>query len=784
MSAQTPFIPFDPNPAAPQVALRARLRGLSIRLRLWRGLPHVAIVLAVSMLLLWLLSVVDYLWPMPLTMRVSLLASIVFTGLFFLWRTVHAFARARTLAESAREVERAAGLQDNAVTTFAEVSEHQANPGGRPAIAPYMAERLQVQARLEFDRIEPGLFSSRRLLTLAAVSCLVAVGLLLASRLLAPVAFAKESRRLLWLTRDESSAATKSSRAAVTPGLADFVEVRLRIEPPRYTGLPMEDLSGESSVRALAGSRIEVNARLGQNRPGATLAFNGTTEPMGVLGDGLYGGSFTANSTGALEVRTGEVEGRGSSVIRSIEVYPDASPEARITQPASDQLLSAVPAAPISVRWTGRDDLGLAAVSLKYVKSRGEGDAAKFSSGEVSSGPVEKSTAREWRGMVSLNLATLDVRPGDTLVYWMEARDHNPAAGAAGRSASMLIAIAAPDAPRLNVGELRPNDMGRFLLTQRLIINHTEKLNSERQKRSPADFKGRSNDIAAEQRDFRNSFDDFIKSEGAAGGDGDEHSSVAERARAITDARMEVHDHGIPEPPAGAPAAVRDFIYAIRAMWDAEDQLVNADTIKALQYEREALALLKRAQSAVRYVPRVVAQNKPLDLKRRYAGELDEIKTRLERLARRLESKEAGSIRSALTDSYGALRDLQSTLSRPAGARVTRIAGAAKQTSRAAQSLLASSGGDHAPTIAQAAGQLRVVESELLRLEQEPTLPQTEFEQRLAKPLALLARSISELFAIAEQNSSAASGTDPSLMPAYSGRAADYFRRLAEHARR
>lgn len=783
MSAQTPAIPIDPTLAVQQAALRARLRGLSIRLRLWRGLPHFGIVVGTSSWLLWLLSVLDFLSPLPWAVRATLLASIVFPASFFLWRTVHAFLRARTLAQSAREVERAAGLQENAVTTFAEVSENQFTSLGGVAIAPYMAERLQIQARLELERIDPRLFSSGRVLTLASVSCFVAFSLLLVSRLLAPVAFAKESRRLLLLIRDESSLETDSGRTvAVSPGNAGFVAVRLRIEPPRYTGLPAEDISGESAVRALAGSRIEVTARLEPARSGATLAFNGTAEPMRVLGDGLYGGSFIANGSGALELRTGELEGRGSSVIRSIEVYRDAVPEARITQPVSDQLLRAMPSAPMGVRWTGRDDLGLASVTLKYVKSRGEGDAAKFSSGEVGPGAVEKSTARDWRGMVSLNLATLDVRPGDTVVYWIEARDHNPAAGSAGHSASMLIAIAAPDAPKLNVGDLRPNEMGRFLLTQRLIINHTEKLNSERHKLSPTEFKNRANEIAAEQRFFKNSFDDFIKSEGAAG-EGDEHS-MAERATAITDARIEVHDHGIPEPPAGAPSAVRDFIYAIRAMWDAEDQLVNADTIKALGYEREALARLKRAQSAVRYVPRVVAQDKPLDLKRRYAGELEEIKTRLERLGRRVESKEAGSIRSALADSYGALRNLQGTLSAAAGARATHVSEAAKQTSRAAQSLLGGASGDHAPTIAQAAGQLRVIESELLRLEQETALPASEFEPRLAKPLALLAQSISELFAIAEQNTSAASGSDQSLRPASSRRAAEYFRRLASQARR
>ena len=163
------------------------------------------------------------------------------------------------------------------------------------------------------------------------------------------------------------------------------------------------------------------------------------------------------------------------------------------------------------------------------------------------------------------------------------------------------------------------------------------------------------------------------------------------------------------------------MIYAIRAMWDAEASLSTGDTTKALVYEREALTRLKRAQLAVRYVPPVFASSKPVDLKRRYAGELNEIKTRLERLPRRPESKEATSLRAALTDAYAALNELHATLGQPASGRVNAISRARDNTNQAASNLT-SVVGDHASTIAEALGQLRIVEGELSRLDPGPAL--------------------------------------------------------------
>jgi hypothetical protein len=247
--------------------------------------------------------------------------------------------------------------------------------------------------------------------------------------------------------------------------------------------------------------------------------------------------------------------------------------------------------------------------------------------------------------------------------------------------------------------------------------------------------------------------------------------------RAADDERTEPHFHGIPEPPAAAPTSVKELTYAIRAMWDAEESLTNADTAQALKFEREALVRLKRAQVATRYVPPIVAQSKPVDLKRRYAGELAEIKTRLEKLARRVQSPAAQNMRGALADVYAALNDLQETLGVPASARSGAMVRARERARAAADGLVKASGGDHAATIAEAAGQLRVVEMELARMDAGGS--SDEYATRLAKPLALLTQAAANLFAIAESSTRAVSNDANQLLPTIDARAAEYFRRLA-----
>lgn len=782
MSAASPVISIESVDEGSTADVRAALRNLYFRRMLWRAVAWTTLALGCALCLLLCVGFVDYTWPLPRAVRLGLLSLLLLFALIVLAQSVRILLSRRRLTEMAREVERAHGSRRNALVTLSESMELTSARAGED----YMLARLERQARGELEKIDEKTVAPRAWAIRGAGTLLLMLLLILTLRLTAPLLFAREVRRVLWLAGDEAPLGqfhgSASTSADGKGAVISVEELRVRVLPPAYSGLSAEEISTDAPVRVLAGSQIEVVLQATGAIEGARLTFNGETNAMRSLGLERFSGSFIANASGAFEARVvvANESLAPAPVVRAIEVYTDATPEARILEPAGDQLLRSRPDAPLTVRWTARDDLGLAAVALKYIKSRGEGDAAKFTSGAASVGAVSSASGREWQGTTALDLQRLDMQPGDTLVFWIEARDRRPSSSSStGRSASLAIGIAAPELAKLNLSDLRPNEIGRFLLSQRAIIIHTEKLHNERARLSKEELARRAGDIAAEQREFKNSFNDYIHIEGAGEdeGAGAEKKSVEEQVRAAEDERTAPHFHGIPEPPAGAPTSVREMVYAIRAMWDAEDALTNADTGLALKHEREALMRLKRAQSAVRYVPPIVAQSKPVDLKRRYAGELAEIKTRLEKLARKPASTASVSVRGALSDAYAALSDLQETLGVPASARASAIGRARERARAAADRLLAAGTVDHAATIAEAAGQLRVVEMELARADAGGSAD--EYAGRLAKPLALLTAAVSNLFAIAESSTRAGSDDATQLLPTDDTRAARYFRRLA-----
>jgi hypothetical protein len=785
MSANSPVIRIETTaPAQAPFVVRAAVSRLAFKRKLWRAVAVVAFALACALALLCLLGAVDYVRPLPRVVRIIIVVPSMLFCLLVFTRALWQLTRRVAPADAAREVERAAGVLGNALVTFCETDESGATGAG--VAASYMLARLSRQATDELAAFDERVVAPRGNARRGALALACVLLFMLGARALVPQAFALEARRLLRLSGDDEPArstvnALNNSSAGGAEAAVTLEELRVRVVPPAYSGLGAEDAPGDAPIRALVGSQVEVTLRARGPIGGASLSFNGASVLMRSLDAGRFSGIFTASASGAFEARVlADEKLAPAPFVRAVEVYADAQPEARITEPGGDQLLRSVPAAPVGVRWTARDDLGLADVRLKYIKSHGEGDAAKFTNGEASLGSVERASVREWRGAAALDLARLGVQAGDTLVFWIEARDRNPGSNNTGRSASLAIAIRAPEAAKLNLSDLLPNEIARFLLSERQIIIKTEKLHAERSRLAQDELLRRANDIAADQRDFKNSFNDYIKIEGAGEdegtGAGAGGTSVEEQVRAAEDERVAPHFHGIPEPPTGTPAAVREMVYAIRAMWDAEDALTIADTTKALTHEREALALLKRAQTAVRYIPPIVAQSKPVDLKRRYAGELEEIRTRLEKLARQPESKETARLRAALAGAYAALGDLQATLNAPAGARASATTRARERSRQAADSLV-SVGGDHAATVAEAMGQLRIVETELARLETNGTAE--EYAARLSRPLALLTQAAANLFALAERKTRSKSNDAGALLPADEGRAADYFRRLS-----
>jgi hypothetical protein len=764
------------------VAVLQSVRSLNAQRRRWRSLGGLLCGLAAVLLTTLFAAAVDSAFPLSLNPRrfffLFLLAGLLATFALAGWR----WLQRRSVLAEAMEVQSRAGLTDNSIVTAVERSENAAVPH-------YLLARLHTQAVRSLNAIEPRRISSRKAAGLGCMATAAGVLGLITFAWLAPTAFAREFDRLILLRpdRDQSGLNLSASNAfGIRSAQPSIRNLQVRVVPPAYSGLPTVEVPDGATVRALAGSRIELALETSGPVTGATFEFAGLTQPFRNAGGGEYAASFIVEKSGALGVRAAaDTPVPVTPAVRAIEVFPDAVPEVHLTEPSTDKLWTTIPSAPVPVHWAARDDLGLGQATLKYIKSRGSGDAATFVNGELPFGVVARNSATEWSGAASVDLRRIQMQAGDTLVIWVEARDRRPTGDGVGKSGSIALALAAPELAKIALDGLGPTELRKFLLSQRIILQHTETLHRERVRLAQPEVSRRANDIAADQREFRGSFDGFINNEGLAGGGqlvepnatgkAPDPGAVDERVQELAAERNEIHKHGIPEPPQNAPAKVRDLVLAINAMWDAEEALADTDTQRAIGHMRNALERLKRAQAAERYIPPVKAITQPVDLKRRYSGELAEIKTRLETLKRRPEPGSERGLRLALGESYAALADLNAALTAPVAGRPALVNWARGRISSAAQQLTGASG-DHVVTVATVLGQLHIVESELARINSQGSA--AEYSARVEKPLNLLLRSTAELFAIVEARVNSATGTDAPGLPTSGARSAEYFRRL------
>jgi hypothetical protein len=237
----------------------------------------------------------------------------------------------------------------------------------------------------------------------------------------------------------------------------------------------------------------------------------------------------------------------------------------------------------------------------------------------------------------------------------------------------------------------------------------------------------------------------------------------------------DIHCHGIPDAQQGAPDKVRDLVLALRAMGDAEDALADTNTIKALEFMRTALTRLKTAQAAERYIPPINATSRPIDLKRRYSGELADVKTRLETLVRQPETAGNKDLRAALTEAYAALNELANQPQPAPGNRGAALSRAREHVHLAAEKLSIVTG-EHAVAVGTALGQLRVVEGALVsgnsgNSTNDPNAAsETSFK--------LLLQATTNIFALVDTRVRSAVGSPVWASPTRDARSAEYFRLL------
>src|SRR2546429_6380753 len=148
MSAAVEKLVIEEKPGHADV--RAALRRLSFRRRLFQMIARGTNVVACALAALCVSAFVDDKWLLPRTTRLAILLVILFAGFILLARAVWLLLRQRPLVKVARTVERAAGNNRNALVTLVESFESVQIEGTHL----YMLARLERQARVELSKID------------------------------------------------------------------------------------------------------------------------------------------------------------------------------------------------------------------------------------------------------------------------------------------------------------------------------------------------------------------------------------------------------------------------------------------------------------------------------------------------------------------------------------------------------------------------------------------------------------------------------------------------------
>jgi hypothetical protein len=642
------------------------------------------------------------------------------------------------------------------------------------SVPPYLRERLESSLARKLSSTSSNhilsLCPSRPVLALTGFVLLAHASLFI----LFPGPTLERYGRLVLINPDNTATAgesqpdfAKGHAAQAGGGLVE--ELRIILTPPAYTRREPSVQVGDGNILALAGTRADLIIKAGASDSTARLSMGGTGDARVLDREGnIFKASFVIRDESAYKVtvQANDDTGLKWEELYSIKSVKDSPPEVHIYRPASDlQFSPGQSPSHLPVRVRVRDEFGVNAVSLKYIKAIGEGDASRFESGEIR---LQASPAGEgvWQGAVDLDLDRISLEPGASVVIHAEATDNNNLTGpSTGFSESIIIQVAAPEKVRIEVDNLGPDEVLKFLTSQRMILNKTEKLHRLRRRIDNRELLARSQEIALEQRRYRESFNQFSGLEPA-------HDHEAESDEARSEAEPEGHNAALPEIPEGGSEAVRSMVRAIRAMWRAEAELQLANTETAIEFEKEALLHIKDAQKGMRHVPLISASQKPIDLKRRYMGRLDEIQSRIEQIRPGLEDSASGQLFSILKTLYGSARSLAGPDS--------RIRAVSQELDRVSDDILQVRGGDTS-SLVESASKLKLVRNilESQGKDSEPARgPQSEEREKAVKLIADVCGQIGSIL-----TGRGPAGTIPPtlyLNPTSASKGAAYFKLLSK----
>lgn len=381
-------------------------------------------------------------------------------------------------------------------------------------------------------------------------------------------------------------------------------EWEVSVTPPAYSGDSVTVYGDVNLVSALSGSRVELAGR-GVGAVNALLQYgdSGQKQLPSQAGERGWRVSLTADS---IPQRI-QISRDGVTRLFVVEGVPDSLPVVALLMPERDTVVRE-PRGRLGIKASARDDIGVTRVWFEMLISSGEGERFTVRSlvpatRNFPTGAHRKEATLE----ASIDLSALKLLPGDMVHIRAVARDAAARQDAAsGSSETRTIRIPrAGEYDSVAVEPVPPPEVDRSLLSQRMLLMLTQKLDSAQRTMQRNDVVSESQKLARDQARIRQAVSDIIFDR--LGGDADgEHSHSADDG----------HDHGVEVQDGllglsastmlaeGDDAPViainKPLLEAYNAMWEAGRELEQANPHAAIPPMQRALDAIERSRTASR----------------------------------------------------------------------------------------------------------------------------------------------------------------------------------------
>jgi len=441
-------------------------------------------------------------------------------------------------------------------------------------------------------------------------------------QLLGPTLFAGGALTVMVLgavVRSSTSGAASSLLRAVTGNTAMPTPIpplgawRVRVDAPAYTRRAPQQWGDVQNVSAISGSTVQlrgtgpVPAHVIERVVGEAADTLGAARGERVVLPTAVADGWQVRTVATDGPVTLQLDRGGRSRLLVIEGRADSIPRVSLLQPARDSVFR-TPEGTLTLVASVRDDIGLGQARFELIVSSGEGE--RFTARSVPMGA--RRFAGELAGTIraTMDLAALKLVAGDIVHLRAIARDAHPSSAreyGSSETRSFRIARAA-EYDSVAVEPAPPPEVDKSLLSQRMLLMLTEKLEKQRPRLERKTLMTESIKIGRDQARLRQAVGDVVfqrlsgdvsGEHSHSAGDGHDHGVEQQQGKLALSGG---NAGGVLEEGDDSPviAINQPLLEAYNAMWDAGRELEQGDPKAAIPHMRLALAAIERARSAER----------------------------------------------------------------------------------------------------------------------------------------------------------------------------------------